>query len=70
LILVLCFTLSNAPYFFHFPLSQDQKIAKRQQAKLPPHCDPIITRSRAREMFTSGTSPLEETFQEVAFLKE
>ena len=62
--------MSSAPRFFHFLLSQDQKIAKRKQAKLPPHHDPNITRSYARETPTSGTSPLEETVQEVALLKE
>ena len=41
-----------------------------KQAKLPPHHDPIVTRSHAREMSTSGTSPLEETVQEVDLLKE
>ena len=66
--------------FFHFvkhtlflslpTISQDQKIDKKKQAKLPPRCDPIVTRSCVREMSTSGTSFDEETVQEVAFLKE
>ena len=51
-------------------ISQDQKIAKKKHSKLPPHRDPIITRSCAREMSTSGTSSHKETIQEVALLKE
>ena len=51
-------------------ISQDQKIAKKKQAKLPPRHDPIVNRSRAKEMSTSGASPHEETIQEVAILKE
>ena len=62
--------MSNAPRLFHSPLSQDQKIAKKKQSKLPPHRDPIVTRSRARKMSTSGTYPYEETVQEIALLKE
>ena len=61
--------MSNAPCFFHFPIPQDQNIAKNKRAKLPPHHDPIVTRSHAREMSVSGTSPHEETVQEVALLK-
>ena len=33
-------------------------------------CDPIVTRSRVREMSTSGTSPHKENAQENALLKE
>ena len=61
--------MSNAPHFFHFPLSKDQNIAKKKQAKLSPCRDPIVTRSRAREMSSSGTSPHEENAQEIALLK-
>ena len=50
--------------------SHDPKIAKKKQAKLPPRCDPIVTRSCVKEISTSGTSPHEETVQEVALLKE
>ena len=42
----------------------------RSQSKLPPRRDPIVTRSRTREMSTSGTSPYEENAQEIALLKE
>ena len=62
--------MSNAPHFFHFPLSKDQNIAKKKQAKLPPRRDPIVTRSRAREMSSSGTSPHEENAQEITLLKK
>ena len=41
-----------------------------KQAKLPPYHDTIVTRSRAREIYTSGTSPHEENAQEIAILKE
>ena len=37
---------------------------------LPSHRDPIITRSRAKEMSTSGPSPIEENAHEIALLKE
>ena len=68
---MLCFHFVKRTPFLSLPtISQDQKIAKMKQAKLPPHRDPIITRSRTREMSTSGTSPLKETVQEVALLKE
>ena len=62
--------MSNAPHFFCFLLSQDPKIAKRKWAKLSVCRDPIATRSRAREMSTSGTSPHEENAQEIALQKE
>ena len=48
--------MSNAPRLFHPALSQDQKIAKRKQSKLPSHRDPITTRSSVREMSTNGPS--------------
>ena len=68
---MLCFHFVKRTLFLSLPtISQDQKIAKKKQFKLPPHCDPIITRSRTKEMSTSGTSPHEETVQEVALLKE
>ena len=71
LILMLCFHLVKCTPFLSLPtLSKDQKIAKKKQAKLPPRHDPIVTRSCVREMSTSGTSPHEETIQEVALLKE
>ena len=68
---MLCFHFVKHTPFLSLPtISQDQKIDKKKQAKLPPRCDPIVTRSCAREMSTSGTSFDEETVQEVAFLKE
>ena len=68
---MLCFHFVKCTPFLSSPIiSQDQKIAKKKQSKLPPHRDPIITRSRAREMSTNGTSPHKETIQEVALLKE
>ena len=71
MILVLCFHLVKCTPFLSLPtLSKDQKIAKKKQAKLPPRHDPIVTRSCVREMSTGGTSPHEETIQEVALLKE
>ena len=51
-------------------LSQDQKIAKKKQSKLPPHRDPIITRSCAKEMSTSGPSTPEVSPTEFAQMKE
>ena len=70
MILGLCFHLDKCTLFLLFPFLKDQKIAKKKQAKRPPRCDPIVTRSRAREMFISGTSPHEEIILEVALLKE
>ena len=46
------------------------KVAKRKQSKLPPHRDPIITRSHAREMSTSGPSILKVSPTEFAQMKE
>ena len=37
---------------------------------LPSHRDPIITRSHAKEMSTSGLSPIKENTYEIALLKE
>ena len=45
-------------------------MAKRKQSKLPPHCDPIITRSCAKEMSTSGPSTPEVSPVEFAQMKE
>ena len=68
---MLCFHFVKHTPFLSLPtIFKDQKIAKRKQSKLPPYRDPIITRSRAREMSTNGTSSHEETIQEVALLKE
>ena len=68
---MLCFHLVKCtPILSPLILHKDQKIAKKKQAKLPPHYDPIVTRSRAREMSTSGTSPHKENAQEIALLKE
>ena len=68
---MLCFHIVKCTSFLssHI-LSQDQKIAKKKQSKLPPRPDPIVTRSRAREMSTSGTYPHEEDAQEISLLKE
>ena len=68
--MVLCFHLVKCNPFLSLPFLKDQKIAKKKQSKLPPHRDPIIIRSRAREMSTSGTPPHKETTQEVIFLKK
>ena len=71
MILVLCFHVIKCTPFHSPPiLSQGQKIAKKKQAKLPPRRDPIVTRSRVREMSTSGTSPHEENAQEITLQKE
>ena len=71
MILVLCFHILKCTMFLSLPiLSQDQKIAKKKQSKLPPHHDPIVIRSHARDMSTSGTSPHEEDAQEIFLLKE
>ena len=68
---MLCFHIVKCTPFLSCPIhSKDQKIAKRKQSKLPPRRGPIFTRSRAREMSTSGTSPHEENAQEIALLKE
>ena len=68
---MLCFHIIKCNLFLSPPiLSQDQKIAKEKQSKLPPRCDPIVTRSRTREMSSSGTSPHEENAQEIALLKD
>ena len=57
MILVLCFHIvKRIPFLSPLILYQDQKIAKKKQSKLPPHRDPIITKSHAREMSTSGPS--------------
>ena len=58
------------PFLPHHILSKDHKIAKKKQAKLLPCRDPIITRSHAREMSISGTSPHEENALEITLLKE
>ena len=68
-------TLSNVPHFspipfFSVPGSQREKIAQRKQFKLPPHRDPIITRSRAREMSTSEPSTPEVNVTEFVQMKE
>ena len=71
MILVLRFHLVKCTPFLSLPtLSQDHKIAKKKQAKLPPHHDPIITRSRAREMSTSGPSTPEVDPAKFAQMKE
>ena len=68
---MLCFHFVKRTPFLSFPtISQGQKIAKKKQAKPPSRCDPIVTKSRAREMSTSGTSPYEENAQEIAILKK
>ena len=68
---MLCFHIVKCNPFLSPPiLSQDQNIAKKKQSKLPPHHDPIVTRSCTIEMSTSGTSPYEENAQEIALLKE
>ena len=54
---MLCFHIVKCTPFLLPPiLYKDQKIAKKKQSKLLPHHDPIITRSRAREMSTNGPS--------------
>ena len=68
---MLCFHIVECTSFLSPSfVSQDQKIAKKKQSKLPPGRDPIVTRSCAREMSTSGTSSHKETIQEVGLLKE
>ena len=68
---MLCFHIVKCTPFLSCPIhSQDQKIAKMKQSKLPPRRDPIVTRSCTSEMSTSGTSPHEENAQEIALLKE
>ena len=67
----MCFHIVKYTSFLSPPiLSQDQKIAKRKQSKLPSHRDSIITRSRAREMSTNGPSTLEVNLVEFAQMKE
>ena len=71
MILALCFHIVKCTPFLSPPiLSQDQKIAKRKQSKLPSHRDPIITRSYAREMSTSRPSTPEVSPAEFAQMKE
>ena len=71
MILVLCFHIvKRNPFLSPLILYQDQKIAKKKQAKLSPRRDPIIIRSHTRKMSTSGTSPHEENAQEIYLLKE
>ena len=41
-----------------------------KQSKLLSHHDPIITRSRAKEVSTSGPSLIEENTHEITLLKE
>ena len=71
MILVLCFHIVKCTPFLLPPiLYKDQKIAKKKQSKLLPHHDPIITRSRAREMSTSGPSTPKVSLTEFAQMKE
>ena len=68
---MLCFHIVKCtPFLSPLVLSQDQKIAKKKQSNLPPRHDPIVTRSHARKMFTSDTSPYEENALEISLLKE
>ena len=68
---MLCFRFfKHTPFPSPPTISQDQKTDRKEQAKLLPCHNPIITRSHVREMSTSITSLLEETTQEVALLKE
>ena len=56
--------------FFSFPSLKREKIAQRKQSKLPPHHDPIITRSRAREMSTSDPSASKVSVAKFIQMKE
>ena len=68
---MLCFhTVKHTSFISPLILPQDQKIAKKKQLKLPLCRDPIVTRSHARKMFTSDTSPYEENALEISLLKE
>ena len=68
---MLCFHIVECTSFLSPSfVSQDQKIAKKKQSKLPPHRDPIITRSCAKEMSTSGPSTPEVSPVEFAQMKE
>ena len=75
--LVLCFHIvkfSNVPHFILVPLFLSRIIKRKdyskETAKLPSHRDPIIIRSRAKEMSTSGPSPIDKNTHEIALLKE
>ena len=68
--MVLCFHLVKCNPFLSLPFLKDQKIAKKKQSKLPPHRDPIITRSRAREMSTNGPSTPEVDHAKFSKMKE
>ena len=71
MISVLCFHIvKHTSFISPLILPQDQKIAKKKQSKLPLCRDPIVTRSHARKMSTSDTSPYEENALEIALLKE
>ena len=45
-------------------------IVQRKQSKLPSHRDLIINRTHAKEMSTSGPSPIKENTHEITLLKE
>ena len=71
MILELCFHIvKHTPLLSPPILPKGQKIAKKKHAKLPPCHDPIVTKSRIREMSTSSISPHEENAQEITLLKE
>ena len=68
---MLCFHIvKHTPHLSPPILHKDQKIAKKKQSKLPPHCDPIITRSCAREMSINGPSTPEVSHAKLAQMKE
>ena len=68
---MLCLYIVKCTSFLSPPiLYKDQNIAKKKQSKLPPHRDPIIPRSRAREMSTSGPLTLKVSPVEFAQMKE
>ena len=68
---MLCFHIvKHTSFISPLILPQDQKIDKKKQSKLPLCRDPIVTRSHARKMSTSDTSPYEENALEIALLKE
>ena len=71
MISVLCFHIvKHTSFISPLILPQDQKIAKKKQFKLPLCHDPVVTRSHARKMSTSDTSPYEENALEISLLKE
>jgi len=63
------YPISFPSHSFPFQDPKEKRFLKGN-SPLPSHRDPIITRSCAKEMSTSGPSLIEENTHEIALLKE